>query len=89
MLHKSGGLLTVTTGGQEMTNVTITVKANGPYVVKGDIELLDTAGNPFPKSENSYALCRCGQSENKPFCDGAHGKVGFQAATQAPVSGSA
>ena len=39
-----------------MTNVKITVKANGPYVVKGDIELFDTAGNPFPKPENGYAL---------------------------------
>ena len=72
-----------------MTNVKITVKANGPYVVKGDIELFDTAGNPFPKSENGYALCRCGLSETKPFCDGTHGKVGFQAATQAPLPGSA
>ena len=72
-----------------MTNVKITVKANGPYVVKGDIELFDTAGNPFPKPENGYALCRCGQSGNKPFCDGTLGKVGFQAATQAPVPGSA
>ena len=72
-----------------MTNVKITVKANGPYLVKGDIELFDTAGNPFPRSENGYALCRCGQSANKPFCDGTHGKAGFQAATQAPVPGSA
>ena len=71
-----------------MTNVKITVKANGPYVVTGDIELFDTAGNPFPKSENGYALCRCGQSGNKPFCDGTQGRVGFQAVTQAPVPGS-
>ena len=68
-----------------MTNVKITVKANGPYVVKGDIGLFDTVGNPFPKPEGGYALCRCGQSGNKPFCDGTHGKVGFQAATQAPM----
>jgi len=52
-----------------MTNVKIIVKANGPYVVKEDIELFDTAG--------------------KPFCDAIQGKVGFQAATQAPVPGSA
>ncbi len=72
-----------------MTNVKITVRANGPYIVKGDIELFDTTGNPFPKSENGYALCRCGQSANKPFCDGAHGKIGFQADTPAPLPGSA
>jgi len=72
-----------------MTNVKITVKAHGPYLVNGDIELFDSAGNLFPKSEHGYALCRCGQSENKPFCDGSHGKVRFQAATQAPGTDAA
>jgi CDGSH-type Zn-finger protein len=89
MRPKLGGLPKVTKGEREMTNIKITVKADGPYVVKGNIELFDTAGNPFPKSEHGYALCRCGHSGNKPFCDGTHGKVGFQAATQAPVPGSA
>ena len=68
-----------------MADVKITVQANGPCVVKGDIELTDKAGNPFPKSEKGFALCRCGQSANKPFCDGTHGKGGFQADTRAPA----
>jgi CDGSH-type Zn-finger protein len=88
MRPKLGGLPKVAKGEHEMTNAKITVKADGPYVVKGDIELFDTAGNPFPKSEYGYALCRCGESGNKPFCDGTHAKVGFQAATQAPAPGS-
>ncbi|MFT5434826.1 MAG: hypothetical protein ACI9OJ_005541, partial [Myxococcota bacterium] len=41
-----------------MTNARIIVKANRPYVVKGDIELFDTAGNPFLKPENGYANLR-------------------------------
>jgi CDGSH-type Zn-finger protein len=72
-----------------MTSAKITVKPTGPYVVKGDIELFDTAGNPFPRSTKGYTLCGCGQSGNKPFCDGTHSKVGFKAATQAPVPDSA
>ena len=68
-----------------MANVKITVNPNGPYRVTGDLELFDKAGNPFPKSEKGYSLCRCGQSANKPFCDGTHGKAAFQADTRAPV----
>ena len=51
---------------------------NGPLIVKGEIEVLDSSGNPMTPPRPSVALCRCGQSANKPFCDGTHGKVGFQ-----------
>ena len=68
-----------------MANVKITVGANGPYLVKGDVDLVDKAGNPFPKSEKGFTLCRCGQSAKKPFCDGTHGKVAFSADTRAPL----
>jgi CDGSH-type Zn-finger protein len=47
--------------------------------VQGPIELLDTAGNPYKLDKESIALCRCGHSGNKPFCDGTHSKIGFQA----------
>ena len=67
-----------------MSEVEIKILPNGPYLVKGDIKLLDTAGNEINVSERkSVALCRCGASTTKPFCDGTHSKIGFQAAEAA------
>jgi CDGSH-type Zn-finger protein len=62
---------------------TITTRLNGPYLVKGPIRLLDAEGQEFTLTSDTIALCRCGQSANKPFCDGTHGRVGFQAAQKA------
>jgi 3-phenylpropionate/trans-cinnamate dioxygenase ferredoxin subunit len=70
-----------------MAGVTITVRKDGPYLVSGAVELRDADGNVYPAKE-TVALCRCGASTKKPFCDGTHSKVGFQAAEQA-VPGSA
>jgi CDGSH-type Zn-finger protein len=70
-----------------MANVTITIRKNGPYIVNGVVELRDADGNVYPAKEN-MALCRCGASTNKSFCDGTHSKVGFQEAERA-VPGSA
>jgi CDGSH-type Zn-finger protein len=70
-----------------MAGVTITVRKNGPYIVSGTAEVRDADGNVYPAKE-TVALCRCGASTNKPFCDGTHSKVGFQAAERA-VPGSA
>ncbi len=70
-----------------MAEITITVLKNGPYLVNGPIVLKDSQGKAFP-AKPSVALCRCGASTTKPFCDGAHSKIGFQAAEQA-VPGSA
>jgi CDGSH-type Zn-finger protein len=72
-----------------MAKVKITVRPNGPYRVEdpeGLIELVDAEGNPFPINlggKSAFALCRCGASVTKPFCDGAHTKIGFQAAEAA------
>ena len=57
---------------------TIKVRKDGPYLVTGGAEITDAAGNPIeaPNPEN-FALCRCGKSANKPFCDGAHSAAGF------------
>ena len=68
-----------------MADVTIKVLANGPYVVEGAAQLLDAKGNAFPTSaEKPTALCRCGQSKSRPFCDGSHRAAGFAAAETAP-----
>jgi len=62
----------------------ITVIANGPLRVEGDFALLDGEGNAFGLGgRTAISLCRCGQSQNKPFCDGAHRQAGFQDAAQA------
>ena len=62
-------------------SVKITIRNNGPYVVEGDVRLVDAAGNEVPMVKR--ALCRCGGSTTKPFCDGTHSKIGFQGAAAA------
>jgi 3-phenylpropionate/trans-cinnamate dioxygenase ferredoxin subunit len=70
-------------GAIRMADVQITVRDNGPYLVKGPIELTDVAGNSVRIERETIALCRCGGSANKPFCDGTHSRIGFAAATRA------
>ncbi len=57
--------------------VKLNVFADGPILVKGNFEITDSEGNVLEKQDN-VALCRCGASANKPFCDGAHKKIGFK-----------
>ena len=68
-----------------MPEVEIKVRENGPYRVKGPITLIDADGNEYDLGEKgeTIALCRCGGSTTKPFCDGTHSKVGFDAAERA------
>lgn len=66
-----------------MAEVTIRSTKNGPYLVQGQIELLDASGNKVKVEKETIALCRCGASTMKPFCDGTHSKIGFQAAEEA------
>ena len=56
--------------------IKITLSNKGPYMVKGDVQLVDAAGNRI-ETRGIFALCRCGASENKPFCDGSHKKIDF------------
>jgi CDGSH-type Zn-finger protein len=61
--------------------VRIKVRLNGPYLVEtDDVELVDWNGHPYEIGRRPVALCRCGGSANKPFCDGTHSKIGFHAA---------
>jgi len=67
----------------------IKVRMNGPYLVDvgEDVKLVDWNGNEYQIPRRPFALCRCGGSQNKPFCDGTHSRIGF-AAAQAAVPGS-
>jgi CDGSH-type Zn-finger protein len=60
---------------------TITIRENGPYVVEGEFKLVDGQGNEVLLKKR--ALCRCGGSTTKPFCDGTHSRIGFQGAIAA------
>jgi CDGSH-type Zn-finger protein len=63
----------------------IRCRENGPLVIQGPIKVFDCQGNEFaiPAGKDTIALCRCGHSMNKPFCDGSHRTCGFQAANLA------
>ena len=70
-----------------MAEVKITIKKYGPYRVEapeGSMQLVDADGNAVDLAgKTAFSLCRCGASVNKPFCDGTHSKIGFQAAEAA------
>jgi CDGSH-type Zn-finger protein len=72
--------------GESLT-ITIRLKRNGPYVIAadqaGDVAILDEEGNPLmPESGRAIALCRCGSSSTKPFCDRSHRESGFDGTTR-------
>lgn len=56
----------------------ITACPDGPLLVRGEFELLGTEGEPIPRKRRTVALCRCGLSSIKPFCDGTHKPAGFR-----------
>ena len=62
----------------------IKIRDNGPYKVTGSFVLEDADGNRYDVEGRPIALCRCGLSENKPFCDGAHSEAEFAACERAP-----
>lgn len=69
----------------EETEVRVTIQPsdNGPNLVRGPVTLVDAEGNEIPSKTKNIALCRCGGSQNKPFCDGTHSKIGFQSTVRA------
>jgi CDGSH-type Zn-finger protein len=58
---------------------TITPYRDGPLIVRGDFRLLDQDGGEIDPGRETIALCRCGKSGIKPFCDGSHKRSGFSA----------
>jgi CDGSH-type Zn-finger protein len=61
----------------------VTPYRNGPYLVRGDFELTDQDGRVIETRRGTIALCRCGASRTKPFCDGTHKSIGFAADSEA------
>ncbi len=57
----------------------VDTQKDGPNLVRGPLKFVDAAGKETVIEKARVALCRCGQSNNKPFCDGTHAKVGFKA----------
>jgi len=92
-----------TNNGRDTNNgKKIVVRKNGPYIVQGDVPLVCKAqvvseyGEPLTwKKEEAietseiYTLCRCGQSSNKPFCDGTHARIDFDGRESADTSATA
>jgi CDGSH-type Zn-finger protein len=64
-----------------MAEVKIEVTKNGPYLVRGPVTIME--GGRTVEAKDPAALCRCGASTKKPFCDGTHSKIGFNAAAAA------
>ena len=58
---------------------TITPYRDGPYILRGDFKLTDQDGNEIDRRRRTVALCRCGKSQIRPFCDGTHKLIGFRA----------
>ena len=71
-------------------SVTIRMRPNGPLLVEGPVTIVDPNGNVFPTNPDkpAIALCRCGHSGHKPFCDGSHKTCGFESAELAPAPDS-
>jgi CDGSH-type Zn-finger protein len=63
--------------------VEIKVRDDGPYKVTGPVRLIDAEGNTFDVGDGPIALCRCGRSKTKPFCDRTHREEGFDSCERA------
>ena len=69
-------------------DVVITPYRDGPLLVRGPFTLQDQDGNPIEVGRKTVALCRCGKSRIRPFCDGSHQVVRFKAPSGAEARGT-
>nr|WP_116049649.1 CDGSH iron-sulfur domain-containing protein [Amycolatopsis palatopharyngis] len=75
--------------GEQQPQAPVVIKTvdNGPYQIKGPIQVVDHDNNTFEiGAGRTQLLCRCGQSARKPFCDGSHAKTGFQASERSVLT---
>lgn len=63
----------------DQPEATITAYPDGPLLVRGAYRILDSNGEPIEQTRRTIALCRCGKSSLKPWCDGTHKVTGFKA----------
>lgn len=68
-------------------SASVTAYPDGPLIVRGDVELRDEAGGVIDRTRQTVALCRCGASAIKPWCDGTHKLTGFLSGEQATDGG--
>ncbi len=67
---------------------TITPYRDGPYIVRGNFQITDQQGNKIDARRRTIALCRCGKSRMRPFCDGTHNLIRFKCPSGAEDRGS-
>lgn len=65
--------------GGDAEGAVVTVYEDGPLIVRGEFAITGQDGQPIPAGRRTVALCRCGRSAVKPFCDGSHVRSGFRA----------
>jgi CDGSH-type Zn-finger protein len=61
---------------------------DGPFLLRGDVAVLGPDGQELPRRRRTVALCRCGKSVLKPYCDGTHKLIGFRTEPELPADGS-
>ena len=66
-------------------DVQIVACTDGPLLVRGPIDLVDGNGDTVPRTRATVALCRCGVSTIKPYCDGTHKLIGFKTAASKSI----
>ena len=66
------------------TQTSIVVCPDGPILVRGDFDVVTPSGEPVPRQRQTIALCRCGASAIKPYCDGTHKLIKFR--TEQPAA---
>ena len=78
-LSDTGGFRRPSNGQPRHVPALLTPYPNGPYLLRGDFQLADSNGEEIDPRRGTVALCRCGASRRKPFCDGTHKLIGFRA----------
>lgn len=68
-------------------SASLVICPDGPILVRGDFDVVTPSGEPVPRQRKTIALCRCGASAIKPYCDGTHKMINFRTETPAARDG--